>query len=83
MTGLPMQYVRDTILSEDVHGLFELQKKKKKKDSLYFIGKLFKLPEKDDFDLEHLGADSDIGENDLLLDIITNLQACKSFHNNL
>ena len=82
MTGLPMQYVRDTIVSEDVHGLFELQKKKKK-DWLYFIGKLFKLSEKDDFDLEHLGTDGDIGENDLLLDIITNLQACKSFHNNL
>ena len=80
MTGLPMQYVRDTIVSEDVHGLFELQKKK---DWLYFIGKLFKLSEKDYFDLEHLGTDSDIGENDLLLDIITNLQACKSFHNNL
>ena len=60
-----------------------LSSKKKKKDWLYFIGKLFKLSEKDDFDLEHLGADSDIGENDLLLDIITNLQACKSFHNNL
>ena len=30
MTGLPMQYVRDTIVSEDVHGLFELQKQKKK-----------------------------------------------------
>ena len=82
MTGLPMQYVRDTIVSEDVHGLFEL-KKKKKKDWLYFIGKLFKLSEKDYFDLENLGTDSDIGENDLLLDIITNLQACKSFHNNL
>ena len=80
MTGLPMQYVRDTIVSEDVHGLFELQKNK---DWLYFIGKLFKLSEKDYFDLEHLGTDSDIGENDLLLDIITNLQACKSFHNNL
>ena len=77
-----MQYVRDTIVSEDVHGLFELQKKKKK-DWLYFIGKLFKLSEKDCFDLENLGTDSDIGENDLLLDIITNLQACKSFHNNL
>ena len=75
-----MQYVRDTIVSEDVHGLFELQKKK---DWLYFIGKLFKLSEKDYFDLENLGTDSDIGENDLLLDIITNLQACKSFHNNL
>ena len=75
-----MQYVRDTIVSEDVHGLFELQKKK---DWLYFIGKLFKLSEKDYFDLENLGTDSDIGENDLLLDIITNLQACKSFHNNV
>ena len=80
MKGLPMQYVRDTIVSEDVHGLFELQKKK---DWLYFIGKLFKLSEKDDFDLEHLGTEADIGENDLLLDIIKNLQACKSFHNNL
>ena len=79
MTGLPMQYVRDTIVSKDVHCLFELQKK----DWLYFIGKLFKLSEKDDFDLEHLGTEADIGENDLLLDIITNLQACKSFHNNL
>ena len=27
MTDLPMQYVRDTIVSEDVHSLFELQKK--------------------------------------------------------
>ena len=27
MTDLQMQYVRDTIVSEDVHGLFELQKK--------------------------------------------------------
>ena len=79
MTGLPMQYVRDTIVSKDVYCLFEL----KKKDWLYFVGKLFKLSEKDDFDLEHLGTDGDIGENDLLLDIITNLQACKSFHNNL
>ena len=79
MTGLSMQNVRDTIVSEDVHGLFELQKK----DWLYFRGKLFKLSENDDFDLEHLGTEVDIGENDLLLDIITNLQACKSFHNNL
>ena len=77
-----MQYIRDTIVSKDVRSLFELQKKKKK-DWLYFIGKLFKLSEKDDFDLEHLSADADIGENDLLLDIITNPQACKSFHNNL
>ena len=37
----------------------------KKKDWLYFIGKLFKLSEKDDFDLKHLGTDVDIGENDL------------------
>ena len=79
MTGLPMQYVRDTIVSKDVYCLFEL----KKKDWLYFVGKLFKLSEKDDFDLEHLGTDAYIGKNDLLLDIITNLQACKSFHNNL
>ena len=79
MTGLPMQYVRDTTVSKDVHRLLELQKK----DWLYFIGKLFKLSEKYDFDLEHLGTDADIGKNDLLLDIITNLQACKSFHNNL
>ena len=79
MTGLPMQYVRDTIVSKDVHRLLELQKK----DWLYFIGKLFKLSEKYDFDLEHLDTDADIGKNDLLLDIITNLQACKSFHNNL
>ena len=79
MTGLPMQYVRDTIVFKDVHRLFELQKK----DWLYFIGKLFKLSEKDDFDLEHLGTDADIGKNNLLLDIITNLQACKSFYNNL
>ena len=50
---------------------------------MYFIGKLFKLSENDDFDVEHLGTEADIGENDLLLDIITNLQACKSFHNNL
>ena len=56
---------------------------KKKKDWLYFIGKLFKLSEKDDFDLEHLGTEADMGENDLLLDIIKNLQACKSFYNNL
>ena len=56
---------------------------KKKKDWLYFIGKLFKLSEKDDFDLEHLGTEADMGENDLSLDIIKNLQACKSFHNNL
>ena len=79
MTGLPMQYVRDTIVSKDVHRLFELQKK----DWLYFTGKLFKLSENNDFDPEHLGTDADIGNNDLLLDIITNLQACKSFRNNL
>ena len=48
MTGLPMQYVRDTTVSKDVHRLLELQKK----DWLYFIGKLFKLSEKYDFDLD-------------------------------
>ena len=45
----------------------------KKKDWLYFTGKLFKLSENNDFDPEHLGTDADIGKNDLLLDIITNL----------
>ena len=51
--------------------MFEL----KKKYWLYFIGKLFELPRKDDFDFEHLIAEGDIEEN--------NLQTCKSFHKNL
>ena len=41
------------------------------------------MSENDNFEVEHLGTEADIEENDLLLDIITNLQACKSFHNNL
>ena len=68
MRGLPMQYVRHTILSEDVWA-------EKKEYWLYFIGKLFELSRKDDFDFEHLIAEADIEENDL--------QTCKSFHSNL
>ena len=47
----------------------------KKKYWLFFIGKLFELSRKDDFDFEHLIAEADIEENDL--------QTCKSFQNNL
>ena len=42
---------------------------------MYFIGKLFELSRKDDFDFEHLITEADIEEN--------NPQTCKSFHNNL
>ena len=64
-----MQYVRHTIISEDLHRLLELQKR----NSPYFIGKLFKLSEGDDFELEHLGTEVDIEEKELLLNTITNL----------
>lgn len=67
--GLSMQYVRHTIISEDVHGLLELQKR----NTSCFIGKLFKLSEGDDFELEHLGTEADIEEKELLLNTITNL----------
>ena len=53
-----------------------------KKILVIFHRKVFELYEKDDFDLEHLGTEADIEENDLLLDIIKNLQAWKSFLNN-
>ena len=77
MTGLPMQYVRDVIYLK----MFTVCLSCKKR-LLYFIGKFFELSEKDDFDLEHLGTEADIEENDLLLDIIKNLQAWKYFPNN-
>ena len=70
-----MQYLRHTVVSKDVHGLFELLKR----DCLYFIGKRFELSENEDFELEHLGTETDIEENELLLDTITNLQICKHF----
>lgn len=47
------------------------------------MGKLFELSEKDDFDSEHLGTETNIEENKLLLDTITNLQMRKAFYNNL
>lgn len=74
-----MQYVRHTIVYEDVNDLLELQKK----HWSYFMGKLFELSEKDDFDSEHLGTETNIEENKLLLDAITNLQMRKAFYNNL
>ena len=77
--GFRLQYVRHTNVSENVHGLLQLQKR----DRSYFIGKLFELSEKDDFEVEHLGTETDIEKNDLLLDAITNLQICNNFYNTL
>ena len=74
-----MQYVRNTTVYEDVNGLLELQKK----HWSYFMGKLFELSERDGFDSEHLGTETNIEENKLLLDAITNLQMRKAFYNNL
>lgn len=54
--GLPVQYLRLTIISEDIHRLIELQKK----DWQYFIGKLFELSEKENFNLENLGTEADL-----------------------
>ena len=80
MTGLPMKYVRHTIVLKICTVCLSC----KKKNWLYFIGKLFELSEKkNDFDFDHFGTEADIDENDFLLDISTNLQACEPFHNNL
>ena len=54
--GLPVQYLRHTIISEDVHRLLKLQKK----DWQYFISKLFELSEKENFNLENLGSEADL-----------------------
>ena len=50
--GLPMQYVRHTILSEDVWAAKK-------------ILVVCWLSGKDDFDFEYLGTEADIEENDL------------------
>ena len=52
--GLPMQYVRETIVSEDVHGLLELQQR----DWSYFIRKLFELSQKENLEFKHLGTEA-------------------------
>ena len=62
-----------------MYGLLQLQQR----DWSYFIGKLFELSEKEYFELGHLGTETDIEENELLLDTITNLQICKNFCNSL
>ena len=72
--GFPVQYVRHRM-----YGLLQLQQR----DWSYFIGKLFELSEKDDFELGHLGTETDIEENELLLDTIANLQICENFCNSL
>ena len=60
--GLPVQLLRPTLISEDIHGLLE---HKKKKDWQYSIDKLFELSEKEDFNLEHLGTEADIEKSNL------------------
>ena len=52
--GLPMQYVRETIVSEDVHGLLELQQR----DWSYFIRKLFELSQKENLEFKQLGTEA-------------------------
>lgn len=51
--GEPMEKVRHTIISEDKHGLLELQKR----DWSYFMETFLEASEKENFELEYNGTE--------------------------
>ena len=75
----PVKRVRHSIKSEDEHGLLELQRENR----LYFIEKVLEMSEKTIFELENEDDEIDNLENELLLDVISNLQICKHFYKTL
>ena len=68
---MPVQNVRHTITSDGTHGLLVLQET----NWIYFI-------EKDSIDLESLGSEVDIEQNELEIDTNTNLAIVKYLVNN-